>query len=338
MIEGIVQNMFENKTLLITGGTGSFGQALTKKILNDFDIKKIIIFSRDEIKQWQMMQLFDDRRLRFFLGDVRDRSRLYRAFFEVDYVVHAAALKIVPSAEYDPFETVKTNVFGAMNVIDAAIDNKVKKLVALSTDKACLPVNLYGGTKLISDKLFVAGNNYSSDKSTKFSVVRYGNVMGSRGSVIPLFLKQASQGKVTITDKRMTRFMVTLEQGVEIVLNALGDMQGGETYVKKVPSMKIVDLARAISKSVDFEVIGIRPGEKLHEQMISKEDGKFTFEYSDYYKILPAINSSISNVKLIGQGIPVDENFYYSSELNSDWMSSNDIQKWIEKMQINITS
>ena len=323
--------MFNNKNILITGGTGSFGNAFVRHLLNNFNFNKLVIFSRDEMKQWKMSQDLQDPRVRFFLGDVRDRNRLYRAFREIDYVVHAAALKIVPSAEYDPFEVVKTNIFGAMNVIDAAIDNNVSKVVALSTDKACLPVNLYGGTKLISDKLFVSGNRYSAPQSAKFSVVRYGNVMGSRGSVIPLFISQALNGYITITDERMTRFMVSLDQGVQMVLKAFQDMHGGEIYVKKVPSMKIFDVKLAISKDAKVRITGIRPGEKLHEQMISHEDAPFTYEYPDYYKILPAINTIEKNKKLIDGGKAVADDFIYSSDSNSEWMSTEMLKTWLSK-------
>ena len=323
--------MFDGKIILITGGTGSFGQAFTKNILSNFNPLKIIIFSRDEMKQWEMARNFPDSRIRFFLGDVRDKERLSRALFGVDYVVHAAALKIVPSAEYDPFESVKTNIIGAMNVIDVAIDRRVDKVVALSTDKACLPVNLYGGTKLVSDKLFISGNQYSRPDSTRFAVVRYGNVMGSRGSVIPLFRSQISQGFVTITDERMTRFMVTLQQGIETVLLAFQDMQGGELYVRKVPSMKIVDVVSALDDTVKLKFIGIRPGEKLHEQMISKEDAAYTFEYEDYYKILPAtVTAEITNVRTKG-GKRVHDGFYYSSDQNIDWMSKETIRQWLKE-------
>lgn len=323
--------MFDGKTILITGGTGSFGRAFTKEIISNFNPLKIIVFSRDEIKQWQMAKDFSDNRIRYFLGDVRDRERLARAFKDVDYVVHAAALKIVTSAEYDPFEYVKTNIIGAMNVIDIAIDRQVEKVVALSTDKACLPVNLYGGTKLVSDKLFISGNGYSGADGTKFSVVRYCNVMGSRGSVIPLFSSQISTGVITITDERMTRFMVTLKQGVEIVLHAFEDMQGGEVYVKKVPSIKIIDLVSAMSSSSKINRIGIRPGEKLHEHMISSEDAPFTYEYKEYYKIVPATNSPESNRKLTIGGRAVPNGFCYSSDQNDDWMSKNEIRNWLKE-------
>lgn len=265
--------MLTNSTILVTGGTGSFGHTFVPMTLEKYNPKKLIILSRDEMKQWEMAKLYQgDPRVRFFIGDVRDKDRLYRALDGVDYVVHAAATKIVPTAEYNPFECVKTNINGAMNLIDACIDKGVKKVVALSTDKASSPVNLYGATKLASDKLFVAGNAYSGEHGTRFSVVRYGNVMGSRGSVIPYFLSIKDSGVLTITDPRMTRFMISLEQGVELVWHAFDDMVGGEIYVKKIPSMTMPDLATAVSATAEQKIIGIRPGEKLHEQMISAED------------------------------------------------------------------
>ncbi|MGM0953503.1 MAG: UDP-N-acetylglucosamine 4,6-dehydratase (inverting) [Pseudomonadota bacterium] len=324
--------MLQNATILITGGTGSFGQKFVPMTLEKYNPKKVIIFSRDEMKQWEMAQQYQgDRRLRFFIGDVRDRERLYRALDGVDYVVHAAATKIVPTAEYNPFESVKTNINGAMNLIDAAIDKGVKKVVALSTDKASSPVNLYGATKLAADKLFVSGNAYSGCYPTKFSVVRYGNVMGSRGSVIPFFMKVKDQGFLPITDKRMTRFMISLEQGVETVWHALEDMIGGEIYVKKIPSIKMTELAEAVAPEADLQVVGIRPGEKLHEQMIGAEDSHFTYEYDDYYKILPNLNGWGTCRKRIKDGQKVSEGFVYSSDNNSEWMSKQDIRDWIEK-------
>ena len=284
--------MLSNSNILITGGTGSFGNKFVEMTLKEFNPNKIIIFSRDEMKQWEMAKKYpNDPRVRFFIGDVRDKERLYRALDGVDYIVHAAATKIVPTAEYNPFECIKTNIDGAMNVIDAAIDKGIKKVVALSTDKACNPVNLYGATKLASDKLFVAANSYSGEHPTRLSVVRYGNVMGSRGSVIPFFLEQKDQGKLTITDKTMTRFMITLDDGVKLVWHAFEDMVGGEIYVKKIPSMNIMDIADAIAPNAKKDFIGIRPGEKIHEKMISVEDSLTTYEYEDYFKILPAINN-----------------------------------------------
>ena len=280
--------MLNNSSILITGGTGSFGNAFIPMTLEKFNPRRIVVFSRDEMKQWDMAKLFkDDPRIRFFIGDVRDKDRLRRALDGIDYVVHAAATKIVPTAEYDPFECVKTNVIGAMNLIDACIDKKVKRIVSLSTDKASSPANLYGATKLTSDRLFVSGNSYSGSHDTSFSVVRYGNVMGSRGSVIPFFLSIEKDGVFPITDDRMTRFMISLEEGVELVWHALNDMKGGEIYIKKIPSMKVTDIAKAISSDTTQEIVGIRPGEKLHEQMIGFEDAPYTYEYPDHYKILP---------------------------------------------------
>ncbi len=326
--------MIENKTILITGGTGSFGQTFTSILLQHHNPKKIIIFSRDEMKQWEMAKKYpDESRIRFFIGDVRDKDRLLRALDGVDFVVHAAATKIVPTAEYNPFECIKTNIIGAMNLIDACIDKNITKVVALSTDKASSPINLYGATKLASDKLFVAANAYSGEHGSRFSVVRYGNVMGSRGSVIPFFNSIKDSGVVPITDERMTRFMISLEEGVDLVLHAFKDMQGAEIYVKKIPSMKVTDLAKVVAPNAKHEVVGIRPGEKLHEQMIGHEDAHFTYEYNDHYKILPSINNWDSDQERIQDGKKVPENFIYSSETNSEWMSDNDLLKWIESNQ-----
>ncbi|CAP42645.1 UDP-N-acetylglucosamine 4,6-dehydratase (inverting) [Bordetella petrii] len=323
--------MLREKTILITGGTGSFGNTFVPMTLAKYNPKKVIIFSRDEMKQWDMARKFhDDPRVRFFIGDVRDRERLYRALDGVDYVVHAAATKIVPTAEYNPFECVKTNVDGAMNLIDACIDKGVKRVVALSTDKASSPINLYGATKLASDKLFVAGNAYSGEHGTRFAVVRYGNVMGSRGSVIPFFMSIKDKGVLPITDERMTRFMISLEQGVELVWHAFEDMVGGEIYVKKIPSMKVTDLARVVAPEARQEVVGIRPGEKLHEQMIGAEDSFHTYEYPEHYKILPAINGWSTSPERIKDGKRVPEGFVYASDNNSDWMSDQQLQNWIE--------
>ena len=322
--------MFEGSTLLVTGGTGSFGRTFVPMTLKKFNPKKLIIFSRDEIKQWEMAKEYsEDKRVRFFIGDVRDRERLYRALDNVDYVIHAAATKIVPTAEYNPFECVKTNINGAMNLIDASIDKRVKGVIALSTDKACSPVNLYGATKLASDKLFVAANHYSASAGTKFSVVRYGNVMGSRGSVIPFFSSLKDVGELPITDKRMTRFMISLEQGVQLVWHAFQDMVGGEIYVKKIPSMKVIDLAQIMVPNAKLNIIGIRPGEKLHEQMIGEEDASYTYEYEDYYKILPQINNWDKDVNRIKNGKRVPEGFTYSSDNNSNWMSEDDFKRWL---------
>ncbi|MDC0407644.1 UDP-N-acetylglucosamine 4,6-dehydratase (inverting) [Candidatus Thioglobus sp.] len=324
--------MLTNSSILITGGTGSFGHAFIPMTLEKYNPKKIVVFSRDEMKQWEMAKLFkDDPRVRFMIGDVRDKDRLHRVLDGIDYVVHAAATKIVPTAEYDPFECVKTNIMGAMNLIDACIDKGVKRIVALSTDKASSPSNLYGATKLTSDRLFVSGNSYSGDHKTKFSVVRYGNVMGSRGSVIPFFMSIASSGVLPITDYRMTRFMISLEEGVELVWHALVDMRGGEVYVKKIPSMKVTDVALAVDKNAKQKEVGIRPGEKLHEQMIGPEDALYTYEYPGYYKILPSINKWSEDPERIGNGSKVEENFMYSSNNNKEWMKISQLQDWIEK-------
>ena len=324
--------MLNRKSILITGGTGSFGHAFVQMTLEKYSPNKIVILSRDEMKQWEMQKLYkDDARVRFFVGDVRDKDRLYRALDGIDYVVHAAATKIVPTAEYNPFECIKTNINGAMNLIDACIDHNIKKVVALSTDKASKPVSLYGATKLASDKMFVASNSYSGEHRTKFSVVRYGNVMGSRGSVIPFFMQEKKSGILPITDNQMTRFMITLEEGVELVWKAFNDMCGGEIYVKKIPSMKVTDLARAVDKNAVQKVIGIRPGEKLHEEMIGEDDSLYTYEYDGYFKILPAINNWSSSKKLIKNGRKVENGFSYTSYSNEEWMSIETLQEWIDK-------
>jgi len=324
--------MLKNASILITGGTGSFGHAFVPMVLEKYNPRRLVIFSRDEMKQWEMAKLFEnDDRVRFFIGDVRDKDRLVRALNGIDYVVHAAATKIVPTAEYNPFECVKTNVFGAMNLIDACIDQKVKRVVVLSTDKASSPSNLYGATKLTSDKLFIAGNSYSGDSDTRFAVVRYGNVMGSRGSVIPFFRTLASKGSLPITDSEMTRFMITLEEGVDLVWHAFEDMIGGEIYVKKIPSMKVTDVALAIAPEATHEIVGIRPGEKIHEQMIGPEDAPHTYEYSDHYKILPAIHDWSKDPERINKGKLVAPNFTYSSDNNADWMKIKTLQEWINE-------
>ena len=324
--------MLTNSNILITGGTGSFGHAFVHMTLEKYNPKKLVIFSRDEIKQWEMKKLFSEyKNVRFFIGDVRDKDRLYRALDGIDYVVHAAATKIVPTAEYNPFECIKTNIMGAMNLIDASIDHNVKRVVALSTDKASSPINLYGATKLASDKLFSASNAYSGEHKTKFANVRYGNVMGSRGSVIPFFISQIEKGVMPITDERMTRFMITSEEGVRLVWKAFDDMQGGETYIKKIPSMKVTDLARAVMPDAKHQIIGIRPGEKLHEQMISKEDSYYTYEYDNYFKILPAINELAISKECIKGGKKVEDGFSYTSDNNSEWMSIDTLSKWIEQ-------
>lgn len=323
--------MLNHSTILVTGGTGSFGHTFIPMTLAKYNPKKVIVYSRDEMKQWEMAKLFqNDERVRFFIGDVRDKERLCRALNGVDYVVHAAATKIVPTAEYNPFECIKTNISGAMNLIDACIDQGVKRIVALSTDKASSPANLYGATKLASDKVFVAGNAYAGSQETRFAVVRYGNVMGSRGSVIPFFLSIVGKGVLPITDERMTRFMITLEEGVELVWHAFDDMEGGEIYVKKIPSMKVTDVANAIAPKAKQEVIGIRPGEKLHEQMISPEDSYYTYEYPEHFKILPNIHDWSQDAKRIKDGVKVVDGFTYASDTNSDWMSIDSLRKWIQ--------
>ena len=324
--------MLKKSTILITGGTGSFGHVFIQMTLEKYNPKQIIVYSRDEMKQWEMAQKFQgDTRMKFVIGDVRDQVHLSRSLNGVDYVVHAAATKIVPTAEYNPFECVKTNIHGATNLINECIDRKIKGVVALSTDKASNPINLYGATKLVSDKLFVAGNSYAGNHDTRFSVVRYGNVMGSRGSVIPFFIKLKEKGELPITDPNMTRFMISLEQAVELVWHAFDDMQGGEIYVKKIPSMRILDIAAAVSNTAKQKIIGIRPGEKIHEQMIGLEDTPHTYEYKGHYKILPAIYNWSSDPKRYKGGIKVDQNFTYSSDTNTEWMSINDLQQWIDK-------
>jgi len=324
--------MLKNSSILITGGTGSFGHAFARLTLKKYNPKRLVIFSRDEIKQWEMAKLFKNHsNVRFFIGDVRDKDRLHRALSGIDFVVHAAATKIVPTAEYNPFECIKTNINGAMNLIDTCIDQGVKGVVALSTDKASSPVNLYGATKLASDKLFSASNSsYAGGHKTCFSVVRYGNVMGSRGSVIPFFMSLKDQKQLPITDERMTRFMITLEEGVELVWYAFKDMVGGEIYVKKIPSIKIVDIAKVIAPKAKHKIIGIRPGEKLHEQMISSDDSYSTYEYSNYYKILPQINEWGKDNLRIKNGKKVLEGFVYSSDNNKEWMTKSNLKKWID--------
>lgn len=318
-------------TVLITGGTGSFGKRFTETVLTQLKPKKLIIYSRDELKQFEMAQQFPDSKypaIRYFIGDVRDRERLYRAFDGVDVVVHAAALKQVPTAEYNPLEAIKTNVLGAANIIDAAIDRGVKRVVALSTDKAANPINLYGATKLCSDKLFVAGNSYSGVHRARFSVVRYGNVVGSRGSVIPFFLKMRETGRLPITDARMTRFWITLEQGVEFVLKSLDRMQGGEVFVPKIPSMRITDLAKAIAPECRMESVGIRPGEKLHEMMISEDDARNTVEFDDYYAILPAYHAWDESGPLAeARGRRCPEGFRYTSDTNTRWLNEQELRR-----------
>ena len=324
--------MLNDSTVLVTGGTGSFGHAFANYALQRFERVKLIVFSRDEMKQWDMAEKFrNEKRIRFFIGDVRDRERLYRAVDDVDYVIHAAATKIVPTAEYNPFEAVKTNVNGAMNVIDACIDRGVKRVVALSTDKASSPINLYGATKLASDKMFVSANAYTGSRDSRFAVVRYGNVMGSRGSVIPFFLSQKEQGEpLRITDERMTRFMISLEEGVELVLQALESALGGEIFVKKIPSMGIMDIAEAVDPGGKREIVGIRPGEKLHEQMISSEDSYTSRDYGDHYRIFPNLDGPGFRGQDNTSSTAVSAGFTYSSDTNSEHMTVAELSAWIK--------
>ena len=322
----------KHQKILVTGGTGSFGNAFVSSTLKKYPSVEIVIYSRDEMKQWEMALKYNaDNRIKFIIGDIRDKERIFRALDGVDVVIHAAATKIVPIAEYNPFECIKTNINGAMNLIDACINKKIKKVVALSTDKASNPINLYGATKLASDKLFLAANSNDQSHDTIFSVVRYGNVMGSRGSVIPYFLSLSDTGSLPITDVRMTRFMITLEQSIDLVWSAIFEMYGGEIFVKKIPSMKIVDIAKAIAPEAKINVIGIRPGEKIHEQMIGLEDAPHTIEYQNYYKILPTLHGWSNDKLRIGNGKKVKNDFVYDSFSNDNYMSINDLQKWIKK-------
>lgn len=325
--------MLNNKSILITGGTGSFGKQFTRTILDRYEPKKVIIYSRDELKQFEMNQVFNQKCMRFFIGDVRDRDRLTMAMNGVDYVIHAAALKQVPSAEYNPMECIKTNIHGAENVIHAALVNDVRKVVALSTDKAANPINLYGATKLASDKLFVAANNIAGEKKTRFSVVRYGNVIGSRGSVVPFFRSLIDNGcdSIPITDERMTRFWITLQHGVDFVLKNFERMKGGEIFVPKIPSIRIIDLAKAMAPEIPYHVIGIRPGEKLHETMCPKDDSHLTLEFDDHYVIQPTIQYSYpvdySTDNCGDSGKPVNQDFEYNSATNQDFLSVEEIEK-----------
>lgn len=322
-----------NSTVLVTGGTGSFGRALVKKLLATTPPKKLIILSRDECKQYEMQQEIQDRRLRFFLGDIRDKDRLYRAFTDVDMIIHAAALKQVPAAEYNPFEFVKTNVLGAANIIDAAIDRGVKKVIALSTDKAANPINLYGATKLCSDKLFVTANSYAGKAETKFGIVRYGNVIASRGSVIPLFMEMRKTGVLRLTDERMTRFWLTLEQGVDFVLSCVDLVQGGEIFVPKIASMKLMELAKAIGPDCKFEFCGLRPGEKLHETLVPRDESPWCLEFPDRFVIQPSQLWWDPQELIQRGGTPVAEGFRYRSDVNSQWLSGEDLCKLIEKSE-----
>jgi UDP-N-acetylglucosamine 4,6-dehydratase len=329
-----MENSIQDKIVLVTGGTGSFGKQFLSAVLGKFQPRKLIVFSRDELKQFDMRQQFSEEQypcLRYFIGDVRDRDRLYRAMDGVDIVIHAAALKQVPTAEYNPIEVIRTNVLGAANIIDAAIDRDVKKVVALSTDKAANPINLYGATKLCSDKLFVSANGYSGRHGTKFSVVRYGNVMGSRGSVIPFFLQRRTSGVLPITHPKMTRFWITLEHAVDFVLKCLMRMQGGEIFVPKIPSMNIVDLARAIAPECHLDIVGIRPGEKLHETMVPEDDAHNTYEYEDYF-VIRSLSSGADHGQQNGHGgRPCPEGFRYSSENNSHWLSVDELQRLVNR-------
>lgn len=323
------------KVILITGGTGSFGKKFTEIVLREHDPKAVRIFSRGEFLQLQMRQQFnDDPRLRFFIGDVRDRERIYRAMDGVDIVVHAAALKQVPVCEYNPIEAIKTNINGAINVIDAAIDKEVEKVVAISTDKAVYPVNLYGATKLVAEKLFVQSNAYTGKHRTRFSVVRYGNVVGSRGSVIPLFLEQRRTGKITITDERMTRFWITLEQGVRFVISCIERMKGGEIFVPKLPSMRIVDLAEVVAPGVEREIIGIRPGEKLHECLITEEEARHAREFDTYFVIEP--EHPFWTKDSLDGGKPLPEGFKYTSDTNTWWLTKEELRQMIEELNITV--
>jgi UDP-N-acetylglucosamine 4,6-dehydratase/5-epimerase len=330
--------MLTDKSLLITGGTGSFGRHLTEIVLERFRPARLIVFSRDELKQSEMRQRFNESQypcMRYFIGDVRDRDRLYRAFDGVDVVVHAAALKHITTAEYNPLEAVKTNVLGAANVIDAAIDRGVAKVVALSTDKAASPTSLYGATKLCADKLFVAANSYACVHPTRFSVVRYGNVMGSRGSVIPLFQRLRPTGALPITDPRMTRFWITLEQGVDFVLQSLERMIGGETFVPKLPSMKITDVAAAVAPECELQTIGIRPGEKLHEVMVSDDDARQTLDCGDFYTVVPvAGKDEFENFRRAHSGTPCPDGFRYSSDTNSHWLSVDELRRMLDPISV----
>jgi len=326
--------MLNDKIILITGGTGSFGKKCTEIILKKYKPKKVIIFSRDELKQFDMSQIFSFQKypcMRYFIGDVRDKERLYRAFQGVDYVIHAAALKQVPAAEYNPFEAVKTNILGAENIINVSIDKGVKKVVALSTDKAANPINLYGATKLCSDKLFISGNSYVGREDTMFSVVRYGNVVGSRGSVIPFFLKQKETGVLPITDSRMTRFWITIEQGVNFVLDCLERMVGGELFVPKIPSMNIMDIAKAIAPECKTKIIGIRSGEKLHEVMVPKDEARRTLDFKKYYVIQPDFRFFARRFKN-KRGKPVPEDFEYNSGTNTWWLTVEELRKMIKAL------
>ncbi|NMA84920.1 MAG: UDP-N-acetylglucosamine 4,6-dehydratase (inverting) [Epulopiscium sp.] len=334
--------MLNDQAILITGGTGSFGQKFIEMIFQRYNPRRVVIYSRDEYKQFMVRAKFQKilpkekfSKLRFFIGDVRDKERLYRAFKEIDYVIHAAAMKQVPACEYNPFEAIKTNIHGAQNIVDAALDCGVKKVVALSTDKAVNPINLYGGTKLVSDKLFISANAYSGGKGTVFSVVRYGNVAGSRGSVIPFFQELIDKGEqeLPITDFRMTRFWITLEEGVELVFKALEESRGGETYISKIPSFKITDLAKAMLPDCSLKEIGIREGEKLHEVMITTDDSRLTYEYEKHYIIYPHFDWWSSERFLTKGGQPIGDGFEYNSATNNEWMNVEELRQKIAELK-----
>jgi len=322
--------MMKNKSVLVTGGTGSFGKSMVERLLNDDQVNKVIIFSRDELKQFEMQSRLKSNKLRYFLGDVRDYERLKQATYGVDVIIHAAAIKQIPAAEYNPMETIKTNIIGAENIVNVAIENSVSRVIALSTDKAANPANLYGATKLCSDKLMIAGNVLSGARSTRFSVVRYGNVLGSRGSVIPFFIEQAKLGVIPITDEKMTRFWLTIQEGVEFVLRSLERMQGGEIFVPKIPSFKIIDVARIVAPNVPIEFIGVRPGEKLHEIMITEDDAQFTFEFENYFAILAPflVNSKFYT----GNGKKVEAGFSFDSQNNPNWHNDDSFREVLRKI------
>ena len=325
-----IEEVFAGKSVLVTGGTGSFGKAFVGRLLSMKDIKKVIVFSRDELKQFEMQEIYKSEKLRYFLGDVRDYNRLEQVTYDVDIVVHAAAMKQIPAAEYNPMEAIKTNILGAENVIKAAIYNNVSKVVALSTDKAANPANLYGATKLCSDKLFVAGNLMAGKRETRFSVVRYGNVLGSRGSVIPFFLEKAKTGKIPITDPRMTRFWLSLDQGVDFVINSLNRMTGGEIFVPKIPSFKVTDVASVVAPNIKQQTIGIRHGEKLHEVMITEDDSLNTLEFDDHYVIFNSPKTYKNNLGKAGN--LVKEGFRFSSETNPDWFTDTTFKAFLVKI------
>jgi len=330
--------MLNDKTVLVTGGTGTFGKKFTKFLFQNLKPKKVIIFSRDEFKQFEMSKTFQESEfeIRYFLGDIRDKERLLRALEGVDYVVHAAALKQVPALEYNPFEAVKTNIIGAQNIVEAAIEKNVKKVVALSTDKAVAPINLYGATKLVMEKIFINGNSYAGDKVTTFSVVRYGNVAGSRGSVIPFFMELFKKGiyELPITDERMTRFCISLDQGIDIVYKALSFSIGGEIFIPKMPSMRIVDLVKSISERCTYKVVGIRPGEKIDETLIHEEEGRNTVDMGDYFVILPQFEFAKNTRRHYRESKKVDENFVYKSDKNDQWLSESQLKDMLKTLEI----